>query len=74
MRRKKNPSAQITQICLYKRFCLLYNLHYVKMRGVVTMNADFHRILTLLRKEKGVSQKQVAASLGISQALLSRCV
>ncbi|MBO1680676.1 helix-turn-helix transcriptional regulator [Bittarella massiliensis] len=35
------------------------------------MNADFHRILTLLRKEKGVSQKQVAASLGISQALLS---
>ena len=35
------------------------------------MNADFHRILTLLRKEKGISQKQAAASLGISQALLS---
>lgn len=35
------------------------------------MNADFHRILTLLRKEKGISQKQAAANLGISQALLS---
>ena len=35
------------------------------------MNADFPRILTLLRKEKGVSQKEVAAKLGISQALLS---
>ena len=35
------------------------------------MNADFHRILTLLRKEKGISQKQAAASLGVSQALLS---
>lgn len=35
------------------------------------MNADFPRIITLLRKEKGLSQKQVAAELGISQALLS---
>lgn len=35
------------------------------------MNADFPRILTLLRKEKGISQKQVAVDLGISQALLS---
>lgn len=35
------------------------------------MNQDFARILTLLRKEKGVSQKSVADSLGISQALLS---
>ncbi len=35
------------------------------------MNADFPRILTLLRKEKGISQKEVAAKLGISQALLS---
>ncbi|MBQ9109551.1 MAG: helix-turn-helix transcriptional regulator, partial [Oscillospiraceae bacterium] len=33
------------------------------------MNADFPRILTLLRKEKGISQKEVAAKLGISQAL-----
>ncbi len=35
------------------------------------MNADFPRILTLLRKEKGISQKQAAGELGISQALLS---
>lgn len=35
------------------------------------MNKDFCRIITLLRKEKKLSQKQVAADLGISQALLS---
>ena len=35
------------------------------------MLSDFPRILTLLRKEKGISQKQAAAELGISQALLS---
>lgn len=35
------------------------------------MNADFPRILTLLRKERGISQKQAAAELGISQARLS---
>ncbi len=35
------------------------------------MNAAFPRILTLLRKERGVSQKLVAAELGVSQALLS---
>lgn len=35
------------------------------------MNVDFPRILTLLRKEKNISQKQAAAELGISQALLS---
>ena len=35
------------------------------------MNADFPRILTLLRKEKGISQKEAAGELGISQALLS---
>ena len=35
------------------------------------MNADFPRILTLLRKEKGISQKTAASHLGISQALLS---
>lgn len=34
-------------------------------------NNDFPRLLTLLRKEKGYSQKKVAADLGISQALLS---
>lgn len=35
------------------------------------MNADFPRIITLLRKERGLSQKKAAGDLGISQALLS---
>ncbi len=35
------------------------------------MNTDFPRILTLLRKEKKLSQKQAAEALGVSQALLS---
>ena len=35
------------------------------------MNKDFPRILTLLREERGLSQKQVAADLEISQPLLS---
>ena len=35
------------------------------------MNNDFPRIITLLRKEQGISQKQAALDLGISQALLS---
>lgn len=40
-------------------------------KGDVRMNADFPRLITLLRKEKGISQKQAAAEFGISQALLS---
>lgn len=35
------------------------------------MNKDFSRIITHLRKKKGLSQKQASADLGISQALLS---
>ncbi|MBD5116835.1 MAG: helix-turn-helix domain-containing protein [Ruminococcaceae bacterium] len=35
------------------------------------MSNDFPRILTLLRKEKGISQKQAAEELGVAQALLS---
>lgn len=35
------------------------------------MNRTFPRMITLLRKERGTSQKQAAADLGISQALLS---
>lgn len=35
------------------------------------MNSDFPRIITLLRKERGISQKHAAEQLGISQALLS---
>lgn len=33
--------------------------------------AEFSRLLTLLRKEKGISQKSAAQQLGVSQALLS---
>ena len=35
------------------------------------MNANFSRVLSLLRQEKGVSQRKAASELGISQALLS---
>lgn len=35
------------------------------------MNKDFPRMITLLRKERNLSQKQAAEELGISQALLS---
>lgn len=35
------------------------------------MHASFPRTITLLRKERGISQKEAAASLKISQALLS---
>jgi len=35
------------------------------------LNKDFPRIITFLRKERGLSQKQVAGDMGISQALLS---
>jgi transcriptional regulator with XRE-family HTH domain len=35
------------------------------------VRSEFSRILTLLRKEKGVSQKVAAADLKVSQALLS---
>lgn len=55
-----------------------YNILHVKNVEKVTtmgdetqMNRDFPRILTLLRKEKGMSQKNAAEGLHISQALLS---
>lgn len=35
------------------------------------MNADFARVLSLLRQEKGISQRKAASALGVSQALLS---
>lgn len=35
------------------------------------MNSHFPRIITLLRKERGLSQKKAAETLGVSQALLS---
>ena len=37
----------------------------------MNLNRDFPRILTLLRKEQALSQKQAAEDLGIPQALLS---
>lgn len=35
------------------------------------MREDFSRTLALLRRERGISQRQAAAELGVSQALLS---
>ena len=35
------------------------------------MTSDFNRLITLLRKENGITQKQAAEDLGVSQALLS---
>ena len=35
------------------------------------MSSEFSRTLSLLRKERGVSQRTAAADLGVSQALLS---
>ena len=35
------------------------------------MNPDFSRTLSLLRQERGISQRAAAQELGISQALLS---
>ena len=32
---------------------------------------EFNRIIKLLRKERGITQKQAAEDLGVSQALLS---
>lgn len=42
-----------------------------RRRGGFQLNNDFPRLLMLLRKERGYSQKKVAEDLGISQALLS---
>lgn len=42
-----------------------------ELERLSVQNTDFPRTLSLLRKEKGVSQKDAAAELGVSQALLS---
>ena len=34
------------------------------------MNKDFPRIITFLRKERGLSQKQVAGDMGISHSII----
>ena len=36
------------------------------------MAMEFNRIITLLRKERGITQKQAAQELGISQATAAR--
>ena len=41
------------------------------IKEVSNVNSDFSRVLTLLRKERNISQKKVAMDLGISQGLLS---
>lgn len=57
---------------LYKTEFLIYNVQAVYFeKESLFMNATFPRIITLLRKERGLSQKQASADLGISQALLS---
>lgn len=65
--------------CIYKMFLMVYNLPQVNgnfdnnrcEKENFVMNSEFSRIITLLRKERGTTQKQAAADLGVSQALLS---
>ena len=38
---------------------------------MIELSTDFSRTLSLLRQEKGISQRKAAVALGISQALLS---
>lgn len=68
------------QESLYKMLTIGYTLLVVdpvwtqyppEERNVIIVNEAFPRILTLLRKEKGISQKKAAEDLNISQALLS---
>ena len=54
-------------------FVKLYIVYYTDPEGEKKMAAstEFSRTLSLLRQERGVSQRTAAADLGISQALLS---
>lgn len=64
-------------ICIFLLFtiaakCIIMSLlanYLVKVGG--QMNCEFPKIISNLRKSKGISQKQAAIDLGISQALLS---
>lgn len=55
-------------------FCIsstiLYTLFFNEV-CVTVVNSDFSRCLSLLRQEKGISQRAASKDLGISQALLS---
>ena len=52
-----------------KKFIIYKQLS--KKGGYCHMKSEFPRVLSLLRKEKGISQKEAASQLGVSQALLS---
>ena len=65
---------------LYKSFSAVYNQPVVNQKqGCSKISVDieeisimeFNRIIKLLRKERGITQKQAAEDLGVSQALLS---
>ena len=45
---------------------IIYSVLFFDSGGETFVNSDFPRILTLLRKEQGISQKKAAADLGIS--------
>ena len=63
---------------------MLYNLHYVELfsldgklsflGGGAFVNTDFPRIITLLRKERNISQTQAAADLSILIERGRRCM
>lgn len=55
---------------LYKFLSSYYNQVTVTSEGI-KMNSNFPRTLSLLRKERKLSQKSVASHLKVSQALLS---
>lgn len=61
------------EFSLYDKYCfpLYYTPCIVSHIEVNDLNEEFARTLCLLRKEKGISQREAAAELGISQALLS---
>ena len=64
-------NAQEYEMCIRDRYytkCIVAPLERVEVRD---MNEEFSRTLSLLRQERGVSQRTAAGALGISQALLS---
>ena len=56
---------------IYKLLYFLYNSLYNLYKGLGKMAGNFSARLADLRKKRGISQKQAASALGISQALLS---
>lgn len=56
---------------LYFLYFAIYTILTVLIFEVCSMSSDFSRCLSLLRQEKGISQRAAAKDLGISQALLS---